>query len=385
MKKRMVSITLVFTFVITVVFLITSNSLDMKEIENNKKSQVVALNEIQELTKKAIDNESYTEEVNIKINELQNELGGEGISNIQDIRNKIKIIYVSVIAFILVIFSYIYFRIIRPFNSLEGFAEEVSKGNLEVPLYIERSNIFGDFSYAFDRMRKEIKFSRERELSAIENNKTVISTISHDIKTPVASIRAYCEGLKSNMDTSYERRERYISVIMKKCDEVTRLTNDLFLHALTNLEKLEINLKNHNSEEVIGRILEGLKFDSQIINIIGEIPKVNILVDEKRLNEVFQNIVNNSLKYGNGEKIDIYFSIEDGYLYSYIKDYGDGISEKDMPFIFDEFYRGENTKGKEGSGLGLYIVKYVMEKMDGEVDIKNRCNGATLILKIKIS
>ncbi|MGG7177461.1 ATP-binding protein [Clostridium paraputrificum] len=385
MRKRIVSITLVFTLVITGVFLMVFNSMDIKEMENKERLQIVALNEIQELTKKAIDDESYTDKLEIKISELQNEIKGDSISNVQALKNKMKIVYISVIAFILIIFSYIYIRIIKPFNSLEGFAEEVSKGNLEVPLYIERKNIFGDFSYAFDRMREEIKYSKERERTIIENNKTVISTISHDIKTPVASIRAYCEGLKSNMDSTYERRERYLSVIMKKCDEVTRLTNDLFLHALTDLEKLEINLENHNSKDLIERILGSIKFDSSIINIVGEIPSLNILADEKRLNEVFQNIVNNSLKYGNGEKIDLYHSIEDGYLCSYIKDYGEGISDKDMPFIFNKFYRGENVKGKEGSGLGLYIVKYIMDNMKGEVAIKNRCDGVTLILKIKIS
>ena len=141
----------------------------------------------------------------------------------------LKQMYIAAVIFILIIFSYIYLKIIRPFIKLEKFSLEISKGNFDSPLYVERKNIFGEFTWAFDMMRNEIKYLRESEKRAVENNKTVIATISHDIKTPVASIRAYSEALKENMDKNYERRDRYLKVIIKKCDEVAKLTNDLFL------------------------------------------------------------------------------------------------------------------------------------------------------------
>ena len=93
-------------------------------------------------------------------------------------------------------------------------------------------------------MRKEIITARKNEAEAVRENKTIIATLSHDIKTPLASIRAYAEGLEANLEADYEQRERYLGVIMRKCDEVSRLVNDLVLHSLSELERLEFKEQN---------------------------------------------------------------------------------------------------------------------------------------------
>lgn len=224
-------------------------------------------------------------------------------------------------------------------------------------------------------MRCEIKKARSCEKEAIENNKTVIATISHDIKTPIASIRAYTEALKLNMDSTPERKDRYLSVIIKKCDEVSKLTNDLFLHSLSDLEKLEITCTLHKSDIVIPEILESIVSNQIDVNIVNEIPKCNINVDIRRLEQVFENIISNSIKYSYGEKIDIDFKTDNSYLICSLKDYGKGIADEDMPFIFEKFYRGKNTDTKPGAGLGLFIVKYIMGQMNGDVSVTNRNDG----------
>ena len=133
--------------------------------------------------------------------------------------------------------------ILLPFDKMEIFAGKIAQGNFDFPLNFERSNYFGAFTWAFDSMRKEITKARSCEREAIENNKTVIATLSHDIKTPIASIRAYAEGLEANLDSTYEKRMKYLSILMRKCDEVSKLTNDLFLHSLADLDKLKIKMK----------------------------------------------------------------------------------------------------------------------------------------------
>ena len=145
---------------------------------------------------------------------------------------------------------------LRPFQKLEDFAGQVAEGNLDIPLEYERKNIFGAFTWAFDNMRLEIKRARNAEKAAVENNKTVIATISHDIKTPIASIRAYCEALQAGMDLNPERRERYLNVIIAKCDEVSTLTNDLFLHSLSDLDKLQMNYDTYEANPLISAMLE---------------------------------------------------------------------------------------------------------------------------------
>jgi signal transduction histidine kinase len=290
--------------------------------------------------------------------------------------------YLLCAAFILLIFLYLYFTVIRPFEKLNHFAYEVARGNLDSPLYYERKNLFGAFTWAFDNMRREVKKARACEKEAIENNKTVIATISHDIKTPIASIRAYAEGLAANMDSNAERRNRYISVIIKKCDEVSGLTNDLFLHSLSDLDKLKMNPVWCQTGDLIPDILGSIQEESTNIRVMGDLPSAEIFVDPRRLNQVFENLINNSAKYSLDNNIDLFFHLDNTVLTIHIRDYGKGMDEEDLPFAFDKFYRGKNASGKPGSGLGLYIVKYIMEQMNGNVDLKNHPSGLEIILKL---
>ena len=136
--------------------------------------------------------------------------------------------------------GYCCFAVIRPFEKLSHFAEEIAAGNFDLPLDYERSNYFGKFTWGFDRMRREIRNARECELEAIENNKTVIAALSHDIKTPVASVRAYAEALDLGMAQTPEQQAEYLNRMMQKCDDITKLTDDMLLHALSDLGSLRM-------------------------------------------------------------------------------------------------------------------------------------------------
>ena len=377
MRRKIIFIVVFFLALITGIF-ITKNHGRSGEFENKKRDAIVQLNEIKMLY---ADNEITEEEINERIDNIEENLRSIKLEE----ESGLKQMYIAAVIFILIIFSYIYLKIIRPFIKLEKFSLEISKGNFDSPLYVERKNIFGEFTWAFDMMRNEIKYLRESEKRAVENNKTVIATISHDIKTPVASIRAYSEALKENMDKNYERRDRYLKVIIKKCDEVAKLTNDLFLHSLSDLERLKIEPELVNSKEVIGTILENMSHFNYEIQLKNNIPETKIFIDKKRLEQVFENIISNSIKYAEINKSVMEFKEEEGFLYCIIDDFGKGINDEDMPFIFEKFYRGKNVKDKDGAGLGLYIVKYIMDKMNGQVLLKNRQDGLRVILKIKIS
>ena len=231
MKARLIGITIFFAAVIIVITACFSLSNQKASPQDIQAGQIVAANEIEQLLRMG-----KTEEAAEKAAQLQ-----------QNIREKVKkdswngqiavICGISLI-FLCFVFSYVYFAILHPFEKMQSFAEKIAQGNFEVPLDYERSNYFGEFTWAFDNMRREITKARSCEREAVENNKTVIATLSHDIKTPISSIRAYAEGLEANLDGTHEKREKYLSVIMRKCDEVSRLTNDLFLHSLSDLDKL---------------------------------------------------------------------------------------------------------------------------------------------------
>lgn len=276
-------------------------------------------------------------------------------------------------------FLYIGLRIIRPFEKLSDFAQRIAKGDFDLPLNYERENYFGKFTWAFDSMRREIIKARAAEKEAVENNKTVIATLSHDIKTPVASIRAYAEGLEAGLDSTPEKRRKYLSVIMSKCDEVARLTDDMFLHSLSDLDKLKMN-----SERI-----EFCGFAEGAVTEIGEEygdvrfqkPDFTAFVDcdKNRLTQIFGNIITNARKYAKTD-IDVSISLEGNEVSISFRDYGEGIADEDIPFIFGKFYRGKNCGSEQGSGLGLYIVKYVVEQSGGRVTLRNLEKG----LEIKI-
>lgn len=354
---------------VTIYFYLSEQSIKEEDL---KADQVIAINEVWHL----IESGEKTQALE-KTQELKDDLSQLDVQK----RNSKHLIWLGGIClcFLLTVFVYIYIAILRPFEKLKTFAQEISKGNFDLPLNYERSNYFGKFTWAFDSMRKEITKARSCEREAIENNKTVIATLSHDIKTPIASIRAYAEGLEANMDTTPMRREKYLSVIMKKCDEVTRLTEDLFLHSLSDLDKLKITTKKLELCECLKNLLEEISTEQVDIRFIGMQEEAWMVADQNRLMQIMENIINNARKYAKSEIVINMEKIQDKVSIR-VRDFGKGIPDADMPFIFDKFYRGKNCDNEQGSGLGLYIVKYLTEKMEGEVLLHNHENGLEVIL-----
>ena len=376
MKKKLFSVTAAFAvllFLATGAFYFFAGHTDLEE---KKAELLVAVNEIEQLA-------DTGERAGLQEKMAQLSENVRGIEGTPGGNTGLFALCGFCLAFLFCVFLYVYFAILRPFDKLQGFAEKIAQGNFDIGLRYERSNYFGAFTWAFDSMRREITKARSCEKEAIENNKTVIATLSHDIKTPIASIRAYAEGLEANMDSTAEKRERYLSVIMKKCDEVSRLTNDLFLHSLADLEKLKIMSKEMELSGFLKELIGELAAEQNDIQFT--VPEFSIWVsaDENRLTQIIENLVNNARKYAKSN-IDI-FCDKDGDVASiHIRDFGGGIPDEDMPFIFDKFYRGKNCGGEQGSGLGLYIIKYLIEQMQGKILLHNHGDGLEAIVTLPI-
>lgn len=373
MKSKLIIVTTIFALImigITTIFFISNKNVNPSD---EKANHIVALNEIEHLS------ETDKEQEKEKIEELKQSIRKEEVRSTGS--SQLWMICIISILFLIVVFGYIYFVILRPFEKMKGFAGEVAKGNFDVALEYERSNYFGEFTWAFDSMRREITKSRANEKEAIENNKTVIATLSHDIKTPIASIRAYAEGLEANLDTTPQRRTKYLNILMRKCDEVTKLTNDLFLHSLSNLDKIKINSYRFEICSFIKNAVGEMAGEQNDINFNMPDFMAEISADKNRLLQVTENLINNARKYAKSQ-IDISIKKDDGYIEIHFRDYGSGIPDEDMPFIFDKFYRGKNCEGEQGSGLGLYIVKYLTEKMGGKVLLHNHRDGLEAVVSL---
>lgn len=341
--------------------------------------QMVIINEVRQLSK-STDGTSLSEDALV---ELEDSIRKGSVSENQNVRLKVAMGFLIMgLLYMVMLLFYIWHSILRPFQKLENYAQEVAGGNLDITLDYERRNYFGAFTWAFDHMRKEILAAREKEHEAIEANKTIVASLSHDIKTPIASIRAYSEALEANLGASFEKRQQYSETIIRKCDEVTALVNDLVLHSLSELEKLEIKCEEISAVEVIRNTIRDLEFEK--LELKEPLVIANIWGDRKRIAQILENLLNNARKYAPNARVEIFTEVEEGLYLLHVRDHGKGILPEDMPFVMQKFYRGKNVFDMPGSGLGLYIVSYLVEEMGGEVQLNNSEQGLDAIVKFKI-
>ena len=281
---------------------------------------------------------------------------------------------------ILLMFIIWYFYI-RPFNKLSAFASSVSKGNLDVPLNMDRHNYFGAFTESFDRMREELKASSEREAAANRSKQELVAEISHDIKTPVATIKATCEVMEvKHKDPDVQEK---VSVIKSKATSVEQLIDNMFRATLDDLDELKVTPREESSL-IIDDMLKDLKFYGTVEQK-GTVPECLILVDKLRLEQVIDNIAGNSFKYA-GTTLEVEYKADSDNIRVIMSDRGPGVPEDELAMLTTKFYRGSDASesGKDGSGLGLYLASRFMEKMGGGLELRNRDGGgftAEIVIK----
>lgn len=316
-----------------------------------------------------------------KIDELKQLYQSKMQSNQQvSLRKQLLPYFIMLFIYVFFLFYYINRSIWKPFAALGQYSDEIAKGNFNVTIPYQRSNYFGAFTWAFDHMREELIKSKQNEEKAVQDHKTIIASLSHDIKTPIASIRVYAEGLEANLDTSYEQRQRYLAVIMKKCDEVVRLSNDLLLHSITELKDMKFHYTTCNVPVLLQQILQDYECSNMKVHF--EESMYTYQLDEKRFAQVIENILNNAKKYAAGCAMELWTMDTPEYYQIHIRDYGKGILDEDLPYVFHKLYRGHNVDQQEGSGLGLYIAKYIMQRMNGDIKLCNHYDGLEVILYV---
>ena len=283
--------------------------------------------------------------------------------------------------------AYIRKAILRPFAKMKDFASYVAAGDLDRPLEMDRGNMFGAFSESFDIMREELKASRARELSLQKKERELIASLSHDLKTPVTGIKLTSELMaaiffqnEGQEITVTEDMTGKMNNICKRADEIGVLVGDLFSSTLEDLGEFKVECSDENSA-VIAEIVS--KYDDRGLVRISEIPQVIVHIDKLRLSQVIGNIIFNSYKYA-GTSIEISFRLDESFLEVSISDSGPGVPEDEIELITNKFYRGREHGDKEGSGLGLYIARILMDKMGGELSVRSE-NGLCVTLLIPIS
>jgi len=280
-------------------------------------------------------------------------------------------------------FLYLKKRIVDPFGKMQHFASEVASGNLDVPMQMDRNHVFGAFTESFDIMREELKASKLREAEAVKARKELVAQLSHDIKTPVTSIKAMAEVMELSVHN--EEDLTTIRSINAKADQIDSLVSNLFHATLEELEHLEVTPGEVTSKEIEHFISEA-DYKKKVPEV--SIEEVVVSADPLRLNQVINNVFSNSYKYADTE-MTIGSRVESGvggmrFLVIEIGDKGGGVPDAEIETIFGKYKRGSNAGEKDGAGLGLYISRYLMEKMGGEITAVNKDGGLTIVLRLRL-
>ena len=251
---------------------------------------------------------------------------------------------------------WMYWSIVDPLKKVQLATENIKNGNLDFKLKLsnkKKKDEISELYEDFEEMRKRLKDNAEEKVEADKRDKEFISNISHDLKTPLTSIRGYCEGIMDGVASTPEKMDKYVRTIYTKTNE---------------MDALELEL---DAQSIRFAYDDRLREDCRLV------------VDEEQIRRVMNNIVSNSVKYAHVSPLEITMKVEDAgsEIRVSLADNGVGIAPKDLPHVFDRFYRADSSRNRStgGSGIGLSIVKSIIEEHGGSVEASSEKDKGTVI------
>ncbi len=276
--------------------------------------------------------------------------------------------------------------ILKPINQLNTAMQNIAEGNLEYMLTTEEKGEIGELYRNYEDMRLRLKESTDEKFEHEQKNRELISNISHDLKTPITAIKGYVEGIMDGVADTQEKMDKYIKTIYNKANDMDKLINELTTYSGIDNNRIPYTFRRISVAEYFGDCVEevGLDLESKNIQLNYEDlveASTQIIADPEQLKRVINNIIGNSVKYMDKEKgvIDIRILDEVDAIRVEIEDNGKGIAAKDLPNIFERFYRTDASRNssKGGSGIGLSIVKKIIEDHGGYIWATSKENEGT--------
>ena len=288
---------------------------------------------------------------------------------------------------------WLYTHIFSPLINLGEAVRQITEGNLDFALEFDAYDEIGELSRNFEEMRIRLRQNEEQKLLADKNNKELISNISHDLKTPITAIKGYVEGIMDGVASSPEKIDKYIRTIYNKANDMDKLIDELTFYSKIDTNGIPYNYKVisvvdffTDCAKEVGLDMESMNIDFYFNNNVDM--DTFIVADVEQMKRVVNNIISNSVKYmdKNDPKIGISLLDEGDFVRIDINDNGIGISSKDLPYIFDRFYRTDSSRNssKGGSGIGLSIVRKIVEDHCGRMWAKSELgSGTDIIIMLK--
>ena len=283
---------------------------------------------------------------------------------------------------------WIYRSIAVPLVKLRKATRNIKEGNLDFVLEVEGNDEFSQLCQDFEEMRKRLKESTEEKILMDKENKELISNISHDLKTPITAVKGYVEGIMDGVADTPEKMDRYVRTIYNKTNEMYHLINELTFYSKIDTNRIPYTFSKLNVEDYFSDCAEelGLEMETRGIELVyaNYVEKdVQVIADGEQIRRVIHNIVSNAIKYMEKPRGIIQIRVKDvgDFIQVEIEDNGKGIAAKDLPYIFDRFYRTDVSRNssKGGSGIGLSIVKKIMEDHGGKVWATSRLGIGTIM------
>lgn len=296
-------------------------------------------------------------------------------------------IIIVIMAFIVIaVFIFIRQKILLPFSKLADVPYELSKGNLVLPVKESKNRYFGKFLWGVDLLRENMEQQKQRELKLQKDKNTLLLSISHDIKTPLQAIKLYSKAFSKNLYNDSAKQQEIAEKINIKAGEIEEFVSQIVKASSEEYLSLSVNTGEFFLSSLVNKISGYYNEKLELVNInfkIGKYSDCLIYGDIERAVEVLQNIMENAVKYGDGNSISINICEEEGCILVQVRNTGNALPEAELPHIFDSFWRGSNTGSNKGNGLGLYICRQLMHKMNGEIfaEIKGRDMAFTTVFQ----
>ncbi len=296
--------------------------------------------------------------------------------------------FVILISVALVVGLWVYRSIAVPLVKLKKATQNIKEGNLDFVLDVEGNDEFSELCQDFEEMRCRLKESTEEKNLIEKENKELISNISHDLKTPITAVKGYVEGIMDGVADTPEKMDRYVRTIYNKTNEMDHLINELTFYSKIDTNRIPYTFSKLNVEDYFADCAEevGLELETRGIELVyaNYVEKdVMVIADGEQIRRVIHNIISNAIKYMDKPKGIIQIRIKDvgDFIQIEIEDNGKGIGPKDLPYIFDRFYRTDVSRNssKGGSGIGLSIVKKILEDHGGKVWATSRLGIGTIM------
>jgi signal transduction histidine kinase len=296
--------------------------------------------------------------------------------------------FVILISVALVVGLWVYRSIAVPLVKLKKATQNIKEGNLDFVLDVEGKDEFSELCQDFEEMRRRLKESTEEKNLMEKENRELISNISHDLKTPITAVKGYVEGIMDGVADTPEKMDRYVRTIYNKTNEMDHLINELTFYSKIDTNRIPYTFSKLNVEDYFADCAEevGLELETRGIELVyaNYVEKdVMVIADGEQIRRVIHNIISNAIKYMDKPKGIIQIRIKDvgDFIQIEIEDNGKGIGPKDLPYIFDRFYRTDVSRNssKGGSGIGLSIVKKILEDHGGKVWATSRLGIGTIM------